>query len=67
MSDAAFPTWRYPAYTTPELESFVAEGRPPEIADAMRAEIARRAAVAAGDVSVMTPSERLRHFRSGAE
>jgi hypothetical protein len=36
------------------------------IADAMRAEIARRHAVAAGDVSQMTPGERLRYFSSGA-
>jgi hypothetical protein len=66
MSDAAFPTGRYPAFTTSELESFLADGRPAVIADAMRAEIARRHAVAAGDVSQMTPGERLRYFRSGA-
>lgn len=64
MSDAAFKTGAYPAYTIDELKAFVAEGREPSIAAAMTAEIARRDRVAAGDVSAMTPGERLRHSRN---
>lgn len=62
MSDAAFRTGKYPAYTTAQLEGFIAagEGHP-----AMIGEIERRAKVAAGDVSVMTPGERLRHIKAG--
>jgi hypothetical protein len=62
MADAAFPTAKYPAYTTAQLESFVAAGN--ANAAAMSAEIARRARVAAGDRSVMTAGERLRAARA---
>lgn len=56
--DSAFKTAPYPAYTIPELQAFIAEGRPN--ADVMAAEIVRRQKVEAGDVSVMMPGERLR-------
>lgn len=71
--DAAFATGKYPAYTTAELKQFVAEydpakaldqNRAPSIIAAMKAEIARRAAVEAGDVSQMTAGERLRAVRA---
>lgn len=61
--DAAFNAGAYPAYTTAQLEAALAEGRIPEVAERMRAELDRRARVAAGDVSAMTPGERLRHVR----
>lgn len=65
--DAALPTGRYPGHTTAELKLKVLrheEGRVTQPAPMMRvikAEIARREAVAAGDVAKMTPGERLRH------
>lgn len=66
MSDAAFPTAMYPAYTTNELRDRVAD---PELGaitrDLMEREIARRELVAAGDVSVMTPGERLNFLQDG--
>lgn len=67
MSDAAFKSAAYPSYTTEQLRAFVAndEGRAAHITAAMRAEIERREKVAAGDVSVMTPGERLRRVREG--
>ena len=58
--DTAFPTAPYAGYTTKQLELFIAQGRGSE---KMQAEIERRAARDAGDVSVMTPGERLRYFR----
>lgn len=64
--DAAFPTAKYPGYTTAELGLMVArheEGRvtqPAKMLADIKAEIARRAAVKASDVSKMTPAERLR-------
>jgi hypothetical protein len=58
--DSAFATAPYPAYTTNELHAFVAAGRGNPV---MLAEIARRAARDAGDTSVMTPGERLRHIQ----
>ena len=60
--DSAFATAAYPGYTTDELRQMVS--RPSANARAMWAEIERRERVAAGDVSVMTPGERLRHVRS---
>ncbi len=75
MSDAAFKTAKYPGYTTAELQAFIADydsstavdqvRAPQAIAD-MKAEIERRAKVAAGDVSVMTDGERLRQVKSPA-
>jgi hypothetical protein len=62
MSDAAFKTAAFPGYTTQELrETYNRE--PADIWVKMRAEIKRRERVAEGDVSVMTPAERLRHFK----
>ena len=55
-----FNTAKYPAYTTAQLLGFIAEGRGNEV---MVAEIERRKLRDAGDVSVMTPGERL-HRRS---
>ena len=70
MADAAFATGKYPAYTINELRTFVAcgpeAGCPAASVEAMKAEIDRREAVAAGDVSQMTGAERLRHFRAKA-
>ena len=68
--DAAFATGAYPAYTTAELQLMVIrheEGRVTQPANALgiiKGEITRRAKVAAGDRSVMTPGERLRSVRS---
>jgi len=67
--DAAFPTGAYPAYTVAELKLMVLlheEGRVTQPAKALgiiKGEITRRDRVAAGDVSVMTPGERLRAAR----
>jgi hypothetical protein len=62
MSDAAFKTARYPAYTTAQLESSLAYNldMPEATRAAMLAEIQRRAKRDAGDWSVMTDGERLR-------
>ena len=57
--DAAIKHRPYPSYTTAELRRLVADKHP--ASDAMLAEIARRQKVAAGDISVMFPTERLRH------
>lgn len=62
MSDAAFKTAPFPAYTTAQLTEW-APSRPEGVRRQMEAEIARRAKVAAGDWSVMTAGERLRHVR----
>lgn len=56
-----FNTAPYAAYTTKHLEVAIAEGRGNET---MISEVARRAAVAAGDLSVATPGERLRAARA---
>ncbi len=75
MSDAAFPTGAYPGYTTAELLHFVERWRNTMQTDilvgdvhlhaakveVMQNEIIRRERVAEGDVSAMTPGERL-HF-----
>jgi len=62
--DCALPTGAYPAYTTAQLEEFLSGTGErclgEQTASKMRAEIERRHAVAAGDVSRMSPSERLR-------
>jgi hypothetical protein len=71
MSDAAFRTAKYPAYTTAELSRWVADhtaGKSLLAANQYHdvcGEITRRAKVAAGDVSVMTDGERLRHAKAG--
>lgn len=59
--DAAFPTARFPSYTTAQLRQFVAHPTPATDVPALQAEISRREKVAAGDMSVMTSAERLRH------
>jgi hypothetical protein len=59
MSDAAFATAKFPTYTTKQLTAFIAEGR--DLSGSMANEITRRAKVADGDFSVMTPGERLRY------
>lgn len=61
MADAAFKTAAYPSYTTAELRDYIAGGF--DYNGSAKAEIARREAVAAGDVSAMTPGERLRHSK----
>ena len=61
MSDAAFKTAKYPAYTTAQLQAFIAKG---EGNPTMEAEVARRVLVAAGVTSVMTDGERLRFVRA---
>lgn len=57
--DAALPTGKYPAYTTSQLRDMAATASGTEAA-VMIAELERRARRDAGDVSVMTPGERLR-------
>lgn len=63
--DAAFNTAAYPGYTTDQLRDMLAKGRIERaVEDRIASELDRRARVAAGDVSAMTPGERLRHFRN---
>jgi hypothetical protein len=64
MSDAAFATAAYPAYTTAQLEAAMERGVDDVTNAKMVAEIARRAKRDAGDRSVMTPGERLRALRA---
>jgi hypothetical protein len=70
MADSAFKPAPFPAFTTAALKARIAgtDGNPlplaAETAEKMVAEIARREAVAAGDVSQMTPAERLRRVRA---
>lgn len=67
MSDAAFKTASYPAYTTDQLRAMLANTecvRHQIYRDAVAIEIARREKRDAGDVSVMTPGERLRLARA---
>lgn len=59
--DNAIRTGLYPGYSIDELRAIVKRGDAPEN---MIREIARREAVAAGDVSQMSQSEKLRQFRS---
>ena len=72
MSDAAFKTAAFPAYTTADLRRWLAqhtEGQKMLAADQYHkvcAELTRRAKRDAGDVSVMTDGERLRHIRAEA-
>ena len=55
--DAALTPRPFAGYTLKELEAYIASGRGTEV---MIAEVARRKAVAAGDLSVATSAERLR-------
>jgi hypothetical protein len=66
MSDAAFKTGAYPGYTTDQLRKMM-ETSHLEVKMRMSDEILRRERVAAGDVSVMTPGERLRFYRTSPE
>jgi hypothetical protein len=65
MSDSAFPTADYPAFTLAQLRQWIADndrmGTANNYRNRILTEIARREAVAAGDVSAMTPGEQLRH------
>lgn len=69
MSDAAFATAKFPAYSTADLSRWLAnhsEGKSMLAANQYHdvcAELTRRGKVAAGDVSQMTPGERLRRVR----
>lgn len=59
--DSALRSAPFPSYTTQELRDFIASGkvRTQATEQMMRDEIARREAVEAGDISKMTPGERL--------
>lgn len=63
MSDAALQSRPWPGHTSKELQAFIDAGH--ERSELMAAEIARRVLVEAGDVSVMFPTERLRHAQAG--
>lgn len=59
--DSAFKSRPFAGYTTEQLRQYcIGVGRESDNRNAMIAEVARREKVTAGDVSVMTPSERLR-------
>lgn len=58
MSDSAFKSAPYASYMTAQLVAFIDQGRGNDV---MIAEIARRERRDAGDRSVMTAGERLRH------
>lgn len=67
--DAAFKTAPFASYTIAELRLFVRQGAPHaadpiETIAKMTAEIDRREAVLAGDMSQATPAERLRAIRT---
>lgn len=70
MSDSAFKSAPFSGFTTDQLRARVAADErgetnlPDATYNGMVAEIARREAVARGDVSVMTPGERLRFIRA---
>lgn len=67
MPDAALKSAPYASYTTAQLKEFVADGGANLITrGVMVAEIERRAAVGAGDWSVMTPAEKLRAIKKGS-
>jgi hypothetical protein len=59
MSDSAFKAGNYPGYTLAQLQRTVADGQ--HATPMMLDEIKRRLAVAQGDVSQMTPTERIAH------
>jgi hypothetical protein len=64
MSDAAFKTAPYPAYTTDQLLDMISRGALEPHSSVIRAEIERRHKRDTGDVSVMTAGERLRFARA---
>ena len=53
----------FPAYTVAELEAFILAGRDGD--GKMTAEVARRAKVAAGDMTLATGGERIRYAKTG--
>jgi hypothetical protein len=59
--DSAFATAPYSSYTTAQLLAFIAANRGNPV---MLSEIDRRAARDAGDISVMTPGERLHRIQT---
>ena len=66
MADAAFTQAPFAAYTTAELLvlSDRAKADGDAVSQIMTKEIERRKAAALGDVSIMTPCERLRYAKS---
>jgi hypothetical protein len=62
--DTAFKHRPWPSCTTGQLKEFVAAGH--EKSEAMASEIERRGKVAAGDLSVAYPAERLRAVQARA-
>lgn len=58
--DSALTARPFPSMTTQQLRDY-APRCPADVLPKVEAEIARREKVAAGDVTVMTPVERLRH------
>lgn len=71
MSDAAFKTAPFPGITNDRLAEVIEIARndatayPAPTIERMKAELERRAAAKAGDVSQMTPGERLRFAKTG--
>lgn len=64
MSDSAFKSAPFSGYTSREMLESISKNRPSAlIKELMLEEIGRREKVAAGDVSVMFPAERL-HFNT---
>lgn len=69
MSDSAFTSAPYAAYTTEQLEQSISIAKADGFYESdntfakMEAEVTRRGKVAQGDVSVMTAGERLRFNR----
>lgn len=63
--DTSITSSAFPAFSIENLRAFLAEGRDTE--GKMAREIARRERVQAGDVSAMSPSEKLRFFRKGGK
>lgn len=62
--DAAFASRPFPSATTAELQAAIDKaGNNPD--PRMVVEVERRKKVAAGDTTLMTPGERLRHIRNG--
>jgi hypothetical protein len=65
MSDSAFKTGAYPAYTTAELRRWIVDGvDTDEALQRISTEVDRRERAEAGDVSAMTDGERLRYRRN---
>lgn len=71
MSDSAFKTAPFPGSTTARLREVIEIARvdptawPADMVERMKAEVARRDRVDAGDKTVMTDGERLRFAKTG--